>query len=1386
MKTPSLFIISNLICFVFCVLPTWNLKESSKDLLPEGTNEHSYTITEKNYQMKAKLTKTITRTDNTITQKNSMYSETASITQDNVDYEDIESVCVLYSSSDRYVICPNGKYHPIYYYHSNNNLNTLNAGGINNNKDWSLKCYKHDTNFIFAFYLNYGINYYYTAKATENLNGRTHFDDINNIFDFKLNNGNSGTYAMAAIVQRTNGDLSLIGTHISLNTDNGDSGFTGSHSYTKLADAKQYTKACFKSDNYFYYFTYNDASDFTGGYSTGAVSDSDYSAISGIGFHTFDESPFEFVNEVEIQEINFIKTTKYAYYKIKDLVTGDIYHGILDIGWNRVVFNTKESIDTFIPYSDIAMLAITSETAYEVCVLKSGDSCISSCSNEGEGLILDIDKNKCGTGCDAEKIEMLPEHVCVNPTYCDTSIYIKNATHCGLCKYFYPDGLKYSFIKNTKIDCLDTIPEEAEEYNTKLHLLRCKSGYKLENDECVTDCYSLCNTCSEHSDDENSQKCLTCKAGYSLEEETKNCKKIIATTILPEIMIESSSQISVESSSEHLTVTSTELPESPSTEVEVYSSEHLAVASTELPISPSTEMEISCPNEKCLTCNKGSISLDLCLTCNEAKGYKKVNYTFIYIEYLDCIKEDNSKLIHFYYNGTIDQYKPCYKTCKRCLLGGSPEAHNCLECASGYMFRPGDNPHNNCVVYSEYYYMSAYSQYKSLKIFQCPEEAKYAIKDKKMCIDDCRNDKEYKYLFNGNCYKECPSGTANNNYICKVNSGECSFGENELILDEKQDLSIINSHIKNYISEFSYTEKHISLYKNNIYSVIIYKTSDCISELSLEMPNVNFQSCYEKVQAEYGITEKLIVVIVDKIEVTNPSTFYSFYHPKSGLKLNAEEICKNETIVVLENLNSVLDKNNTYYNIQSSLTSQGINVFDINDPFYTDICYDFDNKLKKDIPLNDRIADIFPNATLCDTGCQYEGINLNDMTATCNCKFNDITNNNAIKDNALLDSAFGEVLDLVNSSNILVLKCIKNIFKYFSRSIGGWISVGLIVSHIGLTLTFGLVELAKIKGHVISLTKNYLSLLTKNSPPRKIIKNNKSKMKMIDESKDKKVKGEHIIPYKSDDRLNNKNTNIKNNIKKTNENLVSEEKVLNVDVQDKKFFEEYLSTEPDDMEFDDAIVKDKRSFRETFVENLKDNQIIVNTFITEDPIKVRSIKIILFILNIMLYFVVNGLFFSEEVISELYNVDEEKENFFSFIPRSLERLIYTTLVGIILGIITDFFFIEEIKIKGIFKRDKDDKKTLKENITNLFKEIKKRSISFIIIVSILLIVSSIYLLCFNYVYPYSQMEWIKSSIAIIIIMQVLSFLRCLLETCLRFLSFKVKSEKIYKIARLFD
>ena len=419
---------------------------------------------------------------------------------------------------------------------------------------------------------------------------------------------------------------------------------------------------------------------------------------------------------------------------------------------------------------------------------------------------------------------------------------------------------------------------------------------------------------------------------------------------------------------------------------------------------------------------------------------------------------------------------------------------------------------------------------------------------------------------------------------------------------------------------------------------MIYKDSNCIKTLSLEMPEVDFQSCYSKVQLAYGITEDLIIVIVDRKKLSNPLTYYSFYHPKSGLKLNAETICKDETIVVVESLFSVLDKNDTFYEAQTSLTSQGINIFELDGPFYTDICFDFDNPLKKDIPLNDRINDIFPNATLCDEGCQYKGINLTDMTSTCDCKFNDIANSNLIKDNEILNNAFGSVFDMINSSNILVFKCFKNMFTHFTRSIGAWISLVLICGHIGMTLIFFLKSFPAVNKYIYSLTYNYLAYLKNfgkinpQLPPKRTLGNDKkNEIRISSANSEAKLNGKNsinngIIREKENNDYtvyyqNNQNIKISEKInidkegKKKNKNILDEEKY------GKEFFEEYMSTSLDDMEFDDAVAKDHRKYCEHMTENLKEDQIIANTFIAEDPLKPRTIKIIIFILNKILCYI---------------------------------------------------------------------------------------------------------------------------------------------------------------------
>ena len=59
------------------------------------------------------------------------------------------------------------------------------------------------------------------------------------------------------------------------------------------------------------------------------------------------------------------------------------------------------------------------------------------------------------------------------------------------------------------------------------------------------------------------------------------------------------------------------------------------------------------------------------------------------------------------------------------------------------------------------------------------------------------------------------------------------------------------------------------------------------------------------------------------------------------------------------------------------------------------------------------------------------------MTATCDCTFRDITHNSIVKENEILDSFMGEFFDILDDSNIMVVKCYKYIIKYFLRSYGG-------------------------------------------------------------------------------------------------------------------------------------------------------------------------------------------------------------------------------------------------------------------------------------------------------------------------------------------------------------
>jgi hypothetical protein len=311
-----------------------------------------------------------------------------------------------------------------------------------------------------------------------------------------------------------------------------------------------------------------------------------------------------------------------------------------------------------------------------------------------------------------------------------------------------------------------------------------------------------------------------------------------------------------------------------------------------------------------------------------------------------------------------------------------------------------------------------------------------------------------------------------------------------------------------------------------------------------------------------------------------------------------------------------------------------------------------------------------------------------------------------------------------------------------------------------------------------------------SAPPKKILKKTKT-FKNLKLSV--KLNHQHTFSLqKSESRksLNvssNRNSS-KNKPKKILKFILDEDKKNNDALNMKKFgeqinMEEYLKADLDDLEYDDAIKYDKRTFFEFLFSRLKEKQIIMDTFYNKENLRPISIKVMLLLLNIDLYFVVNGLFYNEEYISELFYSTQE-ETFFSFFPRSISRFFYATLVGVIIGIIIDCFFIEEKKIKRILIREKGNSTQLKYEISLNATNIKNRYISFISICLLISVISWYYVSCFNSSYPGVQIEWIKSSITIMIIMQILSILVVVLEAVLRTISFKYESEKVFKIKRL--
>ena len=129
------------------------------------------------------------------------------------------------------------------------------------------------------------------------------------------------------------------------------------------------------------------------------------------------------------------------------------------------------------------------------------------------------------------------------------------------------------------------------------------------------------------------------------------------------------------------------------------------------------------------------------------------------------------------------------------------------------------------------------------------------------------------------------------------------------------------------------------------------------------------------------------------------------------------------------------------------------------------------------------------------------------------------------------------------------------------------------------------------------------------------------------------------ILYSKEKILNN--IGIENNIKYFNN--IDNTIILEKNHEYLKKIESMLNPLFDETDLDDVIENDKRTFFQYFCENLKNNQIFINTFLVSENLKSRTLKIILLILTLELYFTVNALFYNEDYLSELFHTNKKEK-----------------------------------------------------------------------------------------------------------------------------------------------
>ena len=782
---------------------------------------------------------------------------------------------------------------------------------------------------------------------------------------------------------------------------------------------------------------------------------------------------------------------------------------------------------------------------------------------------------------------------------------------------------------------------------------------------------------------------------------------------------------------------------------------------------------------KCTALSSGSKNTHcLAKQCNNGYSYI-LNYEDICYPQDPASKNLENLPYHFLYvNSNLNEkyYKPCYETCETCSTSGNKQNNNCTSCRAGYIKHPNTNiyPNNcvfNCLSINNYFYLDEDNNDEYTCVDKCPETYPYLLESKKQCLKSCSYSEEYKYSRDWICLNHCPYGTSpDNNGECQIISENCirSNLETKIILNDISNKDI-NEFAANYCHDYSFTSQQVTVIDNklNEFTIYIYKSRDCLNSFITDKYFPDLSVCFSDLKKYYKISKNhdLIVLSMNIQKDSNIRVEYKIYNSITCEELDLSQCSQPNVYTEVKMTNNYIFQDE-YIEKAKQMYEKGIIVYNRNDSFFTDICYQFTSSDDKDIILEDRVQLYYTNIdNMCERNC-YKDVDFENRIIKCRCELKTKFMQEETEDNKEYGSGIGSV-------SIEVVKCAKKAFlwNYFRKNIGSYTALISIVAEFPVIFFFFKLGLTQVKVYLIPFMggnppKHSIANKNNNQNNNKgEIDNNINNNEMIDPSN--QIKEEIISNSKSE-----------NEEKDSYDSLIEKKRKYK-----KKNYDIYKEIKDhddlNDVELFDAISFDKRSFWRFYWEELQRTQTIIYTFFFYTPLTPKYFKILLFIFNTILCFEFNAFFYFKNYISVKFF--SPNHDFSWYVDHIFDRIIVVCVCTVFFNLLIRVLTSSKTKIQMWIKREKDPEKFNKE-ITYMIKRMYINYIVFICIQGVFMFFFWIYLSCFCICYKNNEVEWFVTSLICFAIIQIWYFISTFIVTCLRFLGIKFGMESCYNVS----